>query len=294
MKYTSNITIDRLKLCYTVDTTIAKEFWEMTTESNFGNFKISPEIKRVPPHQKSYNIQLYSPTKKSDWIDFATMSFGSKMDNEETLKKETQYVWIELYNKVLYTSTTTDKNQSIAKYIFDITDSLSFDLNNITRLEIAYDCYKNMANRIKRAIMNKNFVPIVNGKAQFDITKVIDDVLFIRTINQLRFKTMSLYVRPKANKQISLKAYDKGCEITKKKKEYVKDYIGMTDNFFRAEISLQNEPIKEYLNKTKTDVQTFLDNVLMNEDFRTQIFSYYSNRLLRFRTPDGIKSVLDI
>ena len=292
MKY--NLNIDRLKMCYTVDTSVALELCSFETENNFGQYKITPESNPMPPHEKSFNIQLYYPTKKCDWIDFATMSFGSKMDNEETLKKEKQYVWIELYNKVLYTSTTTDKNQSISKYIFDITDSLSFELNNITRLEIAYDCYKNMANRIKRAIMNNDIVPIVNGKAQLDITKVIDDVLYIRTANQLRFKTMSVYVKPKYDKQISLKAYDKGCEITKKKKEYVKDFVGMTDNFFRAEISLQNEPIKEYLNKTKTDVRIFLDKILESEDFRKQIFSYYSNRLLRFRTPDGMKSILDI
>lgn len=292
MKYSINI--DRLKMCYTVNTTIANEFVNSETEINFGGFKISPKIKPVPPHEKSYNIQIYYPTQKNDWMDFATMSLGSKMDTEETLKKETQYIWIELYNKVLYTSTGTDKRQSIAKYIFDITDSLSLKLNNITRLEIAYDSYKNVANRIKRNIMKKDNLPIVNGKAQHDIAKTIDDILYIRTTDQTRFKTMSVYIKPKGDKKISLKAYDKGCEITKKKKEYVKEYVGMTDNFFRAEISLQNEPIKEYLIKTNTDVQIFLDTVMKNEDFRKQIFMYFSNRLLRFRTPDGVKSVLDI
>lgn len=292
MKYSINI--DRLKMCYTVSTTIANEFINSESEINFGEFKISPEIKPVPPHEKSYNIQLYYPTQKSDWLDFATMSLGSKMDTAETLKKETQFIWIELYNKVLYTSTATDRRESIAKYIFDITDSLSFKLNNITRLEIAYDSYKNIANRIKRNVLKKNSLPIVNGKAEYDVYNVIDDIGYYRTTDQIRFRTLSVYVKPKADKKIILKAYDKDREITKNKKEYVKSFIGMTDSFFRTEISLQNEAIKEYLNKKNMDVQPFLDEILKNEKFRMQIFTYYSNRLLRFRTPEGVKSVLDI
>lgn len=292
MKYSINI--DRLKICYTVSTTLANEFMSFETEQNFGEFKISPETRAEPPHDKSYNIQLYYPTKKGDWMDYATMSFGSKMDNEQLQKKDTQYVWIELENKVLYTSTVTDKNQSIANYIFDITDSMSLKLNNITRLEIAYDSYKNIANRIKRNIMAKNTLPIVNGKAQHDILKIIDNVLYIRTGNQLRFKTMSVYVKPKADRKICFRAYDKGCEIAKTKKEYVKKFVGLTDNFYRAEISLQNEPIKEYLNLKHLGIDTFLEEILKNECFRNEVFTYFSNRLLRFKTPKGIKSILDI
>lgn len=292
MKY--SVSVDRLKLCYTVSTTFATEIANANTELNFGGYKISPEIKTESPHDKTYNIQLYYPTTKGDWMDYATMSLGSKLDNEDTLKKDTQYIWIELNNKILYTSTATEKKQNMASYIYDITDSLSFKLNNITRLEIAYDSYKNMATRIKKKIMSKNTLPIVNGKGRYDVNKVIDEVLYIRTGNQLRYKTLSVYIKPKADKKISFRAYDKGCEITKTKKKYVKEYIGMTDSFFRAEIALQNEPIREYLIKHRMDIQTFLEKIISSEAFREEIFTCFSNRLLRFRTNEGITSILDL
>ena len=61
MNYTSNLSIDRLKICFTVDTTYAKEISDMETVWNLGEYQISPTSPQSP-HIKSYNIKFPDPS----------------------------------------------------------------------------------------------------------------------------------------------------------------------------------------------------------------------------------------
>jgi hypothetical protein len=270
---------------------------ENKTVWNLGEYQISP-ISPQPPHLVSFNIKFPDPSKKNGWFDYCNMSFGNRLDSKEESEKQQgqqkQRVWFDFSNRTLYTRCYGMDNVSIAKNIFTITDSLSMDLNNITRLELAYDCTRNFANRIKRAVMNNSYVPVVNGTTRKDVEKVIDEIKYLRTGNQLRYKTLSVYVRPKADKALELKAYNKTDELTNSMKDYIRHFTGMPENFHRVEISAQNEAIKEFLKLKIMDVKTFFDGILTDANFRKDAYLYFSRRLLRFQTPEGVKSVLEI
>lgn len=293
MKYTTNISIDRLKICYTVSSTTANEFISMEEEQNYGGFKIAP-IKPIPPHKKSFWVQTTSSEKEVDWNSYAYISIGNKLDTNDTEKSENQYMWLEFENKTLYTPIFEKSDVSIASRVYTITDSLSMQLNNITRLEIAFDSNRNMTNPIKRGIMNCENTPIVNGKARQDMLDIIDEITYIRKANRKRYRTLSIYFKPKYNKKIILRAYDKEAEIRKSKKDYIRKFVGMPKQFHRMEIAVTGEAVNEFLNLKKMDLKDFLDSILKDRYFREKAFTYFSNRLIRFKTPEGIKSVLEI
>ena len=297
MNYTSNLSIDRLKICFTVDTTYAKEISDMETVWNLGEYQISPTSPQAP-HTKSFNIKFPNPSQKNGWFDYCNMSFGNRLDSieedENKKNEQKQRVWFEFSNRTLYTPLSETSNVSIARNIFSITDALSMDLNNMTRLELAFDSTRNFANKIKRAVMKKGIVPVVNGTARKDIEEVINEIKYLRTGNQLRYKTLSVYVRPKSDKKLELRAYNKTDEIIQSRKDYIRQFTGMPENFHRVEIAVQNEAIKDFLNLNKMDVKEFYSKILSDVVFRKDAYLYFSNRLLRFQTPDGVKSVLEI
>ena len=226
------------------------------------------------------------------------MSFGNRLDSieedENKKNEQKQRVWFEFSNQTLYTPLSETSNVSIARNIFSITDALSMDLNNMTRLELAFDSTRNFANKIKRAVMKNGIVPVVNGTARKDVEEVINEIKYLRTGNQLRYKTLSVYVRPKSDKKLELRAYNKTDEIIHSRKDYIRQFTGMPKNFHRVEIAVQNEAIKDFLNLNKMDVKEFYSKILSDVVFRKDAYLYFSNRLLRFQTPDGVKSVLEI
>jgi len=297
MNYKSSISIDRLKLCYTVDTTIAKQISENKTVWNLGEYQVTPTSPQ-PPHLVSFNIKFPDPSKKNGWFDYCNMSFGNRLDSmEEILKQESeqkQRVWFNFSNRTLYTPLSDGNEISIAKKLYTITDSLYMDLNNITKLELAFDSTRNFATRIKRAIRNDEFVPIVNGTARKNMKEIIKDVIYIHTSDRKRYKTLSVYVRPKGDRTIELKAYNKSEEIKHSTKYYIRQFTGMPENFHRIEIAVQNEAVKEFLKIRKMDVKTFYNGILSDTNFRKDAYLYFSRRLLRFQTPEGVKSILEI
>jgi len=297
MKYKSSLSIDRLKLCYIVDTTIAKQISENKTVWNLGEYQISP-TKPQPPHLVSFNIKFPDPSKKNRWFDYCNMSFGNRLDSiEENVKQVSEHkqrVWFDFTNRTLYTPLSDGNNISIANKLYTITDSLYMDLNNITRLELAFDSTRNFATRIKRAIRNEDFIPIVNGKAKRDMKENIADILYIHTSDRTRYKTLSVYVHPKGDKALELKAYNKSEEIKHSTKDYIRHFTGMPRNFHRIEISAQNEAVKEFLKFKKMDVKVFHTGILSDDNFREDAYLYFSRRLLRFQTPEGVKSILEI
>ena len=226
------------------------------------------------------------------------MSFGNRLDsieeNEKQKGEQKQRVWFDFTNRTLYTPFSKVNNVSIAKNIFTFTDSLSMDLNNITRLELAFDSTRNFAYRIKRAIRNVEYVPVVNGTARKEMKEDITDVKYLHTGDRRHYTTLTVYVRPKADKTLEIRAYNKTEELTNSMKDYIRQFTGMPENFHRVEISAQNEAIKDFLKVRNMDVKTFYTGILSDANFREDAYLYFSRRLLRFQTPEGVKSILEI
>lgn len=290
---TMKISIDKLKLCYTLyeDSPLFElmetpldvyelPHWDFRLERTEG--KYYDYIYKIIYLERTSN----NPNSEYDMQCFGTLRWGLKADKEGEMSG---FVWIEMENKQLYLNYNYNIHNRLV-YLEYIEGMLGLKFHNLTRLDLAFDDTRNLSKRLIRAIRDEALIPIVNGTRVTDRDKLLEDILYIGVGSCRRIKEYSLIVQQK-NGDLRLSAYNKKREIESNSgKHYIAEANGNPNYLFRLEVRVNGDTLREYFQHLGIEYNTML---FCNEDFLWRLFLDFSNRVLRFQTVKG-KQTLDV
>ena len=293
---TMKISIDKLKLCYTLYED--SPFFELM-ETPLNVYELPHWGFRLERIEGKYYYNIYkiiylertsnSSTREYDMQCFGTLRWGLKADREGDMSG---FVWIEMENKQLYLNYNYNIHNRLV-YLEYIEGMLGLKFHNLTRLDLAYDDTRNLSKRLIRAIRDEALIPIVNGTKITDRDKLLEEILYIGVGSCRRIKEYSLIVQQK-NGDLRISAYNKKREIESNSgKQYIAEAKGNPNYLFRLEVRINGDTLREYFQHLGIEYNPML---LCNEDFLWRLFLDFSNRVLRFQTVKGRQSldVLDI
>ncbi len=212
---------------------------------------------------------------KEDKVKFGTLKFGNSF---ETNEDKIRYCWLRIENRILYNKSCISTTIST---IYWIQDDLGLEFNNITSLDIALDSNICWFKRIKNAIRNKSLIPIVLNKAYPNIgVEEIEPIDFRHKDNRKRYCSNTMYIN-NSDKDMIFNVYDKGKEIIKSGKMYIRDWFNSKGNIYRAEIRLKNKSLNEFCEKNNIS-QYDIYMQLSNDSLMFDIYYFFSNRLIHF------------
>ena len=162
-----------------------------------------------------------------------------------------------------------------------IQDDLGLEFNNITALDIALDSNISWFRRIKNAIRNKSLIPIVLNRAYPNVgEEEIEPIDFRHKDNRKRYTSNTMYIN-NSDKDMIFNVYDKGKEIIKSGKLYIREWFNSEGNINRAEIRLKNKSLNEYCEKNNIS-QYDLYMQLSDDNKLFDIYYFFSNRIIHF------------
>ena len=290
---TMKISADKVKLCYTLyeDSPLYQlmetplEIYELPhwdfrlerTEGKYYNY-----IYKIIYLERT----SHTPNSEYDMQCFGTLRWGLKADKEGEMSG---FVWIEIDNKQLYLNYNYNTHNRLV-YLDYIEGMLGLKFHNLTRLDLAFDDTRNLSKRLIRAIRDENLIPIVNGTKVTDRYKLLEDILYIGVGSCRRIKEYCLIVQQK-NGDLRLSAYNKKREIESNSgKHYVIEANGNPKYFFRLEVRINGDTLREYFQHLGIEYNSML---FCKEDFLWRLFLDFSNRVLCFQTVKG-KQTLDV
>lgn len=287
MKMKSNIHLDKLTMCYTVDTDSILQNINDKREIDLYDFKL---IKIDSKHfNNAYNILfVWDYDDKTDWYLFGTLKFNLKIDNNDS--KTIQKAWIYFNNRDFYTEYCN--NMSIIVLTEILENLLGLSYNNITSLDIAYDCNKNIVETVFKMIRNKDIETILNNDVIKDRNIEQPNIIYILSGSLNKYKKDSIYFKQSDKDGFRLSLYNKKKEIENSShKTYIEIYNKMPKKMYRAEIRLKNEHIRKYLVNNNISISY---NLLNNTDFLQKCFNDFSERLIRFRKGRKVFNIIDV
>lgn len=286
-KKKSIISVDKLTLCYrATDEVIAKlnEYNELVDSDD------SFTLVRVPSDEalfaNSFHVMVsFDGSGRTHQKKFATLKTKLRSMGDDKVN----YVWLYIENWVFYeVFGVYDGSKCNCLACVDyIADELGLILNNITDLHIALDTNIDFAKKISKAQFDDDYIVVLNGTIRSNKDEILDDILHVKTGNQRRLKTLSLYVSPKKKDGLSLKIYDKKRELEKSNKNYIPQWNGLKNKNYRVELTIKNEHLKEFY-QWKGEVipnellMATLASQSQSQDLLFDMLYYFSNRLLRF------------
>ncbi|MDL2322763.1 hypothetical protein LJC52_02130 [Bacteroidales bacterium OttesenSCG-928-A17] len=303
MKTKYKFTVDAFTACYLADEAVIKFLNDITYKDDFYyEFKLHRIEGAGMIHDNVIHVLVQNPNSM-DYMLFGKLCYSEKRKDEH----ENTYIWFYVNNEVFYTPFYKDYN--ILTFLKFTTEELCLVDNNITTLDIAFDSNVNLAKRIKKAIYNKNLIPIVNRKAYDNEREQIKGVRFDYGCNQLRLLDVALYIK-QATKDggFELKGYDKTNELESSHKEYIKDWLQMK-KAYRLEIHLKKEHLQEFYESNPRlqrifgkEIPKLLPSMILpslsdsNDDLLAELFLEYANRLIRFKdkTTGKILSIFEV
>lgn len=184
--------------------------------------------------------------------------------------------WLTLSNRALY--------ESDMFYMGYICEILHLNVHNYTSVDLALDTPFDVSRTLYRLYRNKEVTTILNGKR---ITNRDEDRPEISrtlsgSLNKDKYQT--IYVKQRnaihdKSKGVSLKTYDKLAEIRNSSdKEYILDYYAHPRTLYRTEVHLNNDEIRDYLQKRGIDLNPYSMDWSVIED----MFFYHLNSVIRF------------
>ena len=270
--------IDMLRLCFEVE--LPELFDHISTfdvgeKINFYDFYLL----RIEGKYFEYVFQIRYIDLGEDKL-FGELKFGLNKNDVDanTHTNEKRKAWISISNRVLYT-----KDEFY--YLNYIADTLYLTLHNITTIDLALDMSMNISNYLKKLIRCKDFVVILNGKRIKDRKEDRPEITYTMSGNLDRYKYLTLNIKQKKaikdkSKGLTLTAYDKKAEISNSsEKNYITELYGQPKRLYRLEVHLNNEEIKDYLNKTGEEMNF---GTLCNEHFLFGLFYATLESLIRF------------
>ncbi len=279
-------TLDKLTLCYTANDSIIEQLNDIT-DLDLIDFKLKRTKSNIV-NENRIDIYVQNPNDLK-FILFGTLCYDQwkKGSNNDTL------IWLYYNNKVFYTEFL--KKTNIIVFTDYISNNLGLEINNFTNMDIACDSNVNYAKKLKKAIFDENFTPIVNGTERSDPNEVIQEIQYLMKANQKRMTDLTIYLKQNYDKGFELRCYDKEDEINDVSgKEYIKDWVDLKKPH-RSELSLKYKQLKEHLNNNPNLQKYFYHyedlNIEMmlpylgdgNFNFLEDMFKSFVNRLIRFK-----------
>ena len=270
------VIIDALTVCCQVENNIlfdkisALEFGETMEFFNFDLTRVDGRY-----YKNIYTIRYYEQGEEKT---FGQLKFGLNNGSLEnnTFESGKPKAWLTLSNRGLY--------ESDLYYMGFICEELHLNVHNYTSVDLALDTPFDVSRTLYRLYRNKEVTTILNGKR---ITNRDEDRPEISrtlsgSLNKDKYQT--IYVKQRnaihdKSKGVSLKTYDKLAEIRNSSdKEYILEYYAHPKKLFRTEVHLNNDEIRDYLQRRGIDLNPYMMDWSVLED----MFFYHLNSLIRF------------
>ena len=182
---------------------------------------------------------------------FGELRLGINDDKEDSNFHSNGYAkaWISVSNRVLYSDEIY--------YLDFIEDNLGLELHNITALDLCLDLSCDVARMIRRLIRNKNVTTFLNTKEVKNRNEDRPEITYITSGNMNKDKYLTVSIKQKKaikdkGKGTTLTAYNKKAEIANSSgKKYIEEFYNNPGKLHRLEVHLNNDEVKEYLNRTK-------------------------------------------
>lgn len=271
--------IDLLRLCFEVE---CEELFKELTTYNVGEVYHFYEFDLVRIDGKHFEyvfeIRYY---ELEDYRLFGELKFGFNHNDEEanTHISGKRKAWISVSNRVLY---TTDEFY----YLDYIADTMCLSLHNITTIDLALDMSMNISRYLRRLIRCKSFDVILNGKKILDRKEDRPEIVYSMSGDLDRDKYLTTNIKQKKalndkTRGCSLIAYNKLGEIeNSSNKDYITEWYGNPKKLYRLEVHLNNDEIKDYLNKKRIELEI---GMLYDEKVLFGLFYDTLKRLIRFQ-----------
>lgn len=185
--------------------------------------------------------------------------------------------WISVSNRVLYSDEIY--------YLGFIEDNLGLELHNITALDLCLDLSCDVARMIRKLIRNQKITTFLNTKEVQDRNQDRPEITYITSGNMDKDKYLTVSIKQKKaikdkSRGATLTAYNKKAEIVNSSgKKYIEEFYGSPDKLYRLEVHLNNDEVKEYLNRTKQELSFYS---LVDDKFLLRLFDQTLNSLIRF------------
>lgn len=222
-----------------------------------------------------YTIRYYEQGEEKT---FGQLKFGLNNGSVEnnTFESGKPKAWLTLSNQGLYENATS--------YLGYICEILHLNVHNFTSVDLALDTPFDVSRSLYRLYRNKEVMTILNGKR---ITNRDEDRPEISrtlsgSLNKDKYQT--IYVKQRnaihdKSKGVSLKTYDKLAEIRNSSdKNYILDFYANPRTLYRTEVHLNNNEIRDYLQKRGIDLNPYMMDWSVLED----MFFHHLNSLIRF------------
>ena len=244
--------IDALRLCYeitdpyNIDIVRTSDIGE---EADFMYFY----LRRIEGKHFKFVYEIRYNDAGIDKL-FGELRLGINDDKEENNRHSNglSKAWISIDNRVLY-------SDEIYNLGF-IENNLGLELHNITTLDLCLDLSNNIAQTIRKLIRNKKITTFLNTKEIVDRSQDRPEITYISSGDMDRDKYLTVCIKQKKaikdkSRGSTLTAYNKKAEIANSSsKKYIEEFYGNPDKLYRLEVHLNNDEVKEYLNRTRQEL----------------------------------------
>jgi len=196
------------------------------------------------------------------------------------VKNGKKKVWIDIANPVFYTG-------GDILLLKMVVENLNLSFLHYSSIDLCMDKSFDIYERIQKNIRNKKLEVLVNGK-------VVDKNEYLKEAEMKSsgslfnpYQVKSYYNKQKKaigdkTKGNYLIMYNKKKEIENSSgKQYILDYYGNPDYLHRLEVHICKDKINTYLNNKAIH---FNVDLLANQLFIKELYDYFRNSILRFRT----------
>lgn len=222
-----------------------------------------------------YTIRYYEQGEEKT---FGLLKFGLNNGSLEnnTFESGKPKAWLTLNNQGLYENATS--------YLGYICEILHLNVHNFTSVDLALDTPFDVSRSLYRLYRNKEVTTILNGKRIIDRDEDRPEISRTLSGSLNKDKYQTIYIKQRnaihdKSKGVSLKTYDKLAEIRNSSdKNYILDFYANPRTLYRTEVHLNNEQIKDYLEKRNIDLNPYAMDWSVLED----MFFHHLNSLIRF------------
>ena len=267
------INLDKVEICYVGSKELIDNI-EDTKHWDRDHYYLEYEDKENKDKRETI-LSIYVDDFENDKVKFGTLKFGNSFENDNDIIR---YCWLRIENRILYNKSCISTTIST---MYWIQDDLGLEFNNITALDIALDSNISWFRRIKNALRNKSLIPIVLNRAYPNVgEEEIEPIDFRHKDNRKRYTSNTMYIN-NSDKDMIFNVYDKGKEILKSGKLYIREWFNSEGNINRAEIRLKNKSLNEYCEKNNIS-QYDLYMQLSDDNKLFDIYYFFSNRIIHF------------